>query len=221
MPYGINTNFNRYCEIRPAYLKVSLDGWDRESYIEARGVDRYEETVDNVRRYMAEKGRLGWSTKVGLQCVARDSESVERFCEACRDIPCDYISIRPVESTLGRHYSGAQDNNVDSIIETAVKMRHEDQRIIVNPKFFQLDTIPSACSANWLQIAVDEVGQVVYCCHKPYEVVGSVFDDGILERLAAWETDMSMCDVPCRLTSSNKLVERVASLRECFDAPFI
>lgn len=32
--YGINTNFNRMVCIKPDYLKVSLDGWDEDSYAE-------------------------------------------------------------------------------------------------------------------------------------------------------------------------------------------
>lgn len=38
--YGINTNFNRMVRIKPDYLKVSLDGWDEDSYAERRGVRR-------------------------------------------------------------------------------------------------------------------------------------------------------------------------------------
>jgi MoaA/NifB/PqqE/SkfB family radical SAM enzyme len=36
--YGINTNFNVLRLPRPDYLKVSLDGWDEDSYEHRRGV---------------------------------------------------------------------------------------------------------------------------------------------------------------------------------------
>ena len=40
--YGVNTNFNKLVRIRPDYLKISLDGWDEESYFRARGVHAYQ-----------------------------------------------------------------------------------------------------------------------------------------------------------------------------------
>lgn len=68
-------------------------------------------------------------------------------------------------------------------------------------------TFHENCSAHWAQIAIDEKGNVIYCCHKPYEIVGHIMDDDILEKYAAAHTDMSMCDVPCRLTAPNLIFD--------------
>ena len=43
----------------------------------------------------------------------------------------------------------------------------------------------------------------MYCCHKPYEVVGHVLDPDILEKKESFRTNMAACDVPCRMTAPN------------------
>ena len=49
----------------------------------------------------------------------------------------------------------------------------------------------------------------MYCCHKPYEIVGHVLDADILEKKAAFKTNMAMCDIPCRMTAPNALVASI------------
>ena len=46
--YGINTNFNVLKMPKPDYLKVSLDGWDEDSYEQRRGVRKYADVVKNI-----------------------------------------------------------------------------------------------------------------------------------------------------------------------------
>lgn len=70
IPYGINTNFNVYKAISPNYLKISLDGYDRESYQKARGVDKYDTVIENIERYLCFKKINGKKTSVGIQTVA-------------------------------------------------------------------------------------------------------------------------------------------------------
>ena len=65
--------------------------------------------------------------------------------------------------------------------------------------------------AAWAQIAVNERGEVMFCCHKPYEVVGHIMDEDILTKKAAAVTDMCECDIPCRMTAPNMWM---AAMRE-------
>lgn len=216
MPYGINTNFNRYVECRPAYLKVSLDGWDRESYLRARGVDAYQTVRGNIRRFWEWKSENSKETRLVVQMVATRAEDVARFWDANGDLPFDAMVFRPVESRLGGWYGTSDASDVVAAVDAI-----GDPRAFANPKFGQLHEGFGSCLGNHLQIAVDESANVVYCCHKPYEVVGSLFDPDILQRKEAFRTDMSACDVPCRLTSGNILVRRSDELLGMVDASFI
>ena len=59
-----------------------------------------------------------------------------------------------------------------------------------------------------------EHGQVMYCCHKPYEIIGHVMDSNILEAKAKARTDMSRCDIPCRMTAPNKFMAQMEKERK-------
>lgn len=216
LPYGVNTNGLLFVECHPVFMKISLDAWDEESYRAVRGVGGFETVRDNVRRYCALRDS-GAGMSVVLQAVATSAEQVMRFYEANADLPVDTIVFRPIESQGCAWYRGGHD--YVAVREAIAAIR--DQRVVENPKFGQLFDSFGACHANGLQLAVDERARVVYCCHKPYEVVGSLFDNDILERKAAYRTDMALCDVPCRLTASNGLVREAERVRSMPDGAFI
>lgn len=205
--YGINTNFNRYVECKPEYLKVSLDAWDSRSYRQIRGVDAYKTVRENIIRYAATKSDR---TSLGIQMIAKDRQDVNLFYEANKDLPVDYIVIRPIESTNGFYYKELPKTErcqPNAITEEIRKIMDTDHRVKMNFKWDLIGKRFSECIGEWSQIAVNELGQVMYCCHKPYQIIGHVMDEDILEKKALTITDMSMCDIPCRLSSVNHSIE--------------
>lgn len=218
--YGVNTNFNKLVRIRPDYLKISLDGWDEESYFRARGVHAYQKVRENILTYAEWKWKNSPQTSLGIQCLATSTETVYAFYEANRDLPVDYISIRPMESTGGRYYLDEQNlRTAKEIVRVIRRIGKTDSRVILNFKWDMLTESLTSCSANWAQLAVNEQGQVMYCCHKPYQIVGHILDADILEKKRKAGTDLSMCDIPCRLTAPNRMVENIFRPRK--DAWFI
>lgn len=204
--YGINTNFNRYVEINPKYLKVSLDAWDEDSYEAKRGVRAYRTAIENICKYAEYKTD---ATRLGIQLLAKSAEEVDRFYEANMNLPVDYIVIRPVESTDGEYYHKHPDTK--SITDKIDVIKKNDDRVIKNFKWDMLGMQFDSCIGQWSQIALNEYGEVMYCCHKPYQTIGHIMDDDILEKKCLAHTDMSMCDVPCRLTSTNHILSQVYS----------
>lgn len=218
--YGINTNFNKLVYIKPDYLKVSLDGWSEESYEEKRGVRAYEKVRDNIARYESWKRINSPETSLGIQIVVETVEDVYEFYCANADLPVDYISFRPVESAAGKYYKGINSYTETIDIVKAVNiLKKSDERVVLNFKWKMLDRQEDRCTAQWAQIAVDERGKVMYCCHKPYQIVGYVMDENILEKKRAAYTDMSQCDIPCRMTAPNMFVSQIE--RERKDVFFI
>ena len=218
--YGINTNFNIYKEFNPNYLKVSLDAWDEDSYEDNRGVRKYETVIDNIMKYADYKTD---KTKLGIQMLAKSVDAVYQFYEANKHLPVDYISIRPMESICGSYYKNllnAQDDLKPKNIITAIEqLASLDSRVILNYKWNLLDVQQDRCTAQWAQIAINELGEVMYCCHKPYQIVGHIMDDDILDKKAQAYTNMQMCDVPCRMTGPNLEVANI--LRVQTDTSFI
>lgn len=203
--WGINTNFNRYFEGSPEYLKVSLDAYDRDSYILVRGVDAYQKVRDNIVQFAEHKSE---KTKLGIQLLAKSSEQVNRFYNANKDLPVDYINIRPVESTNGRYYKEL-DTNPSNIIRAINELKETDKRVVLNYKWTMIGEQELNCVAQWSQIAINEVGEVMYCCHKPFQIIGHIMDADILETKRKAVTDMSLCDIPCRLTAPNNIVAKI------------
>lgn len=218
--YGINTNFNRLVRCNPAYLKVSLDAWDDISYKDRRGVANYNKVRHNIKEFAKTKSD---STKLGIQLLAKTVEEVRKFYNANKDLPVDYISIRPMESTAGNYYKNllSKDFNMqpDNIVIAIKQLQSLDSRIVLNYKWEMLDVQQSECTAQWAQIAINELGEVMYCCHKPYQIVGHIMDDDILEKKKLAMTDMTKCDLPCRMTGPNFEVYRMTDKK--LDTEFI
>lgn len=213
--YGINTNFNRLRFPKPDFLKVSLDGWDEDSYQASRGVRAYHQTVANLREYIDWKKANSPKTSVGIQCVATSAEAVERFVNANANLDVDYISIRPVESTKGEYYKSKSKQDEANAVSAAVdRLRAFDERIVRNYKWEMINGSVSKCGANWAEMALNEKGEVMYCCHKPYEIVGHIMDKDILGKKRKAKTDISMCDVPCRLSAPNAFMEQAKKKRK-------
>lgn len=204
--YGINTNFNVLKYIRPRYLKVSLDAYDRESYIARRGVDKYEQTVDNVRKYLAWKKENGVKTSVGIQIVVESLDDAKKFYEAHKDLDVDYMNFRPMESTLHSYYDTHDETEILRGLE---EMREHDSRVGINYKWYSLRDRFDKCYAQFAQIAINQRGEVMYCCHKPYEIIGRLDDVEIWDKIKNAKTNLNMCDVPCRLTAPNQIVRAI------------
>lgn len=213
--YGINTNFNNLVACKPDYLKVSLDGYDEDSYERSRGVRKYQQVVKNIQAYAEWKKQYSPKTSLGIQWVATTVDDVNAFYEANKGLDVDYIAYRPFESTGGKYYiADAEKERARDIIAAINALRDKDKRVTLNFKWNMLDAVQDRCAANWAQIALNERGEVMYCCHKPYEIIGNVMDRDILEKKAAAVTNMTMCDVPCRLTAPNDIVRRIEAGRK-------
>lgn len=210
--YGINTNFNRLLFFKPTYIKVSLDGYDRTSYKKSRGVDAYEQVIDNIKAFAEWKKRESPHTSLGIQSIPHSADDVMRFYEANKNLDVDYMVFRPIESTNGSYYSNGKNSEEIQSVTNAVKaLSGVDKRCVLNFKWSLIGVQEKECTAQWAQIAVNEKSEVMYCCHKPYQIIGNLMDDDILEKKAKAGTTMSMCDIPCRMTTSNSIMASIQS----------
>lgn len=148
---------------------------------------------------------------MGVQKVITRFTDILPFYEANKDLPFDYMALRPVEST-GCSYYATSDAKEDAqkCIKLIQALQQQDSRVVMNFKWQMLDDRCDECLAHWAQIAVNERGKIMYCCHKPYQIVGDVMDDAILQKYAATGTDKNTCDVPFRLTAPNSYLRTLA-----------
>ncbi len=207
--YGINTNFNIYFRANPRYLKVSLDGWDENSYKRIRGVNKYQEVINNIRRYKCEQGG-----KVGIQQLSTSVEGVYRFYEAHKGLNVDYMVYRPVESKGGEYYDEKQTKVASEIVRAVNNIRRIDNRVVLNYKFNMISEKWQGCEARLAQICVLPNGNIPICCNRPKDVVGNIRDDDIMEKLKQVKVNFDGCDIPCRMTGANKAIREIKAIKD-------
>lgn len=195
--YGINTNFNVLRKIKPVFLKVSLDGFDRASYKNVRGVDTYDRVIQNIKDFIEWKKETGAKTNIGVQSLICNADDVERFYNSVKSLEIDYISFRPLEIPYEKK------RNADDIIQQITFLKTQDSRVSLSYKWYHLNTKFEGCPSNFAELALDVDGTVLYCCQRPNERVGHILDDDILKKKKNYKIDFSKCDVPCRLTGAN------------------
>ncbi len=217
--YGINTNFVEYKEISPTYLKVSLDAYSREGYINKRGVNKYSQVIGNIKKYIMWKKKHGINTNIGIQLLVTEPEEIKSFYQEHKSLDVDYIVFRPYESTQGEYYNSVSREKVFKILLTLEEYARKDNRIVINYKWFNLDVKFDRCYAHWSQMAINEKLEIMYCCHKPYEVICNIQDKDAFQKWKNATTDIKKCDIPCRLTGPNKFMKEVENKN--FNSEFV
>lgn len=209
IPYGVNTNMNILKLIKPNFLKVSLDTGDRETYKALRGVDALNRVANNLGKYIEWVEEEGAKTKIGVQCVTSSVEQVDSFYKAVRDFRVHYIQFRPIEMR-------GENMDYSAILQRVDELRAKDTRIVVSYKYELTDYKPAECFANWSVLTLNTRGEVIYCCHRPDEIIGSIFDPDILKKLQDYIPNMETCEVPCRLSGANRYLDGLDVERDIY-----
>ena len=213
--YGINTNLNilKYCS--PKYLKISLDGYDEKSYYEIRGTHSYNKVIKNIKDFIEYKNKKAKDTKVGIQILVKNASEILNFYEAHKHLDVNYFNFRPNEDK-NFHYPK---DELELILQNLNYLKQNDPRVIINYKWDYLDDNCSQCLAHWSQIALDTAGNVLFCCHKPEEIVGHIEDTDIFYKHYNATLNKNTCDIPCRLTGPNNVLLNIQQLKS--DVEFI
>lgn len=199
IPFGINTNLIKKIECNPVFLKVSVDAGNRDRYKATRGVDKLDDVLNNLQKFITFKSKNAYKTRIGVQCVAINKDDVLSFYESVMPLNVDYIYIRPLEQVGG--------HNISEIDVKQWLKDIDDQRLTISFKFGLRDYHPMSCLANWSIITVNCDGNVPYCCHFPNNIVGNIMDEDILSKKASYCVDMRKCETPCRLSGANYYLE--------------
>lgn len=202
IPYGVNSNFQIYQRMNPHWLKVSMDAPDDETYSFIRNIPKgsLEQVKENLRRLSKECPKV----KIGIQAIVWEKGQVTQFYNAHVNRTCfNYMVFRPLESV--KPFEG----DVEAIVAEIDSLQIKDRRVVKNYKWSYMGKRWNKCLAAWSVLTVDWFGRIWYCCHKPWDIIGSIFDGDIMRKKIAWESDMSRCEVPCRLTGNNAYLERL------------
>lgn len=197
------------------YGKDSVIQFNKTEY--AKNIDTADLIQDNRCILFARNYCWDIAEQLGLETKIED---VYKFYEAHKGLDVDYFNIRPMESTCGEYYNNVQTSAERlKILEYLQDIHERDSRVCINYKWYEVRTQFDKCYANFSQIAINENSEVMYCCHKPYEIIGRLDDKDIWEKREHFQTNMQMCDVPCRLTAPNNFIQSLQDVPS--DAAFI
>jgi MoaA/NifB/PqqE/SkfB family radical SAM enzyme len=188
--YGVNTHLPMvFPKNKPKWVKVSVHG-------DMVGGD-YEKRLLN----------LDSDTLVTAQRIIYTPEELRLFFDQFQHEYCfDYLIGRPLES-LEPFYTPEV---VDEIMATFTELNDQYgcERIIPNFKWGYVFHDFKRCYADWSLMTILTNGDVAYCCCKPDEVIGNIFEPGILFKRQIAETNMATCHKPCRHTGNNAAIEK-------------
>jgi MoaA/NifB/PqqE/SkfB family radical SAM enzyme len=198
--YGINSNgLILPDKIFSEFLKVGVDYITPENYKNKKGVDGLDRVLTNLIRFREGNSK----TVLGVQAVIESAEQVRDFCNYFYEWDVDYISIRPLESKKYEY------ENKMFEIESELNRARSNSKINVSYKWEYI--YPrfkgyKKCFGWWTILNVNFDGSVNYCCNKPGEKVGSIFESNILQKLEKYKTDMGECEIPCRKSGINDFI---------------
>jgi molybdenum cofactor biosynthesis enzyme MoaA len=204
IPYGLSTNMSVPITASPNYVKVTLDAGSPETYRALHKVDTFNEVIENIGRYMEHVSQVGSKTKVGVQCITYNVRQIEEFYKAVQNMGVRFIQFRPVECP-------GENLDYTEMVARINELKRLDSTRVRATNYGLVKYHPSECYANWCVLSVNVHGEVVYCRCRPNEVVGSIFDENILEKLNTYKPDMAKCWFPCRLSGANKKLEELSN----------
>lgn len=205
------------------WLRISIDGWDDESYSKYRGVPHGEFTkvMDNIKHFKLMKGKC----LMGVSIIVDQTNSshLYNFIKKLKDIGVDSVKIAPCVIS-----NNVEENNTyhkpifDTVkvqIEKSINELKDNNFEIFDSYHRQLETFEKRYSwCPYLQILpVIGADQNVYACHDTaYDfengLIGSIKNTGFkkfwfADKNIFFKIDPSLhCNHHCVVNENNKLI---------------
>ena len=176
-------------------------------------------TEDQKRAYILVHNQLTMNTGFDIDILNKELEKIKGIDMKQFDFELNIDFDTDIDTGDGTQYSTKVEIPRNNILEFLQDLHKRDSRVCINYKWYEIKTQFDKCYANFSQIAINENSEVMYCCHKPYEIIGKLSDKDIWEKREQFQTNMSMCDVPCRLTAPNNFIQSLQDVPH--DAAFI
>jgi MoaA/NifB/PqqE/SkfB family radical SAM enzyme len=200
IPYGINTNGVKLPDnmigAHGRWIKFSVDYVDPKKYEEKKGLNKFYQVIENIKKIREQNSMI----KIGIQAVIESPDQIDDFVNYFYAKKYfDYLSIRPIESRF---------NVYDKFYyRMAERLAVAEASRLVNVSYKWKYIYPfkpyKKCHGWWSILNISHDGQVNYCCNKPQEKVGSIFEANIMHKLERFSTRMDRCEIPCRKSGIN------------------
>lgn len=201
---GLVTTLCKYqplLETHFKWVKVSMDSIDEKIFKEIRQGGGLSTILKNLEKlYKNKSSTVALGTQIVLTNENKSMDLMTNFIERVKDI-CDYIQIRPIESSLLYEYTAEDFNNLKILKDKYKKITISDK--------FSLNQKPKSCPARWSQILINSEHEVMLCCNRSTEKIASLYDKNLLEKLKTYNLDTRRCFRSCVLSSQNKYLSEI------------
>ncbi len=197
------------------YVRISLDAYDKDSYVLTRGVTEYrpwgavyDKVMDNLYRLIRTKRLAGLKFRVVLGYVVHDlnydQQRMIRFFDECEEAGVDLIQIRPdFTDPASTRFA------FDEIMKSA--LAYKNLKITVSTKAVRPYGY-GHCYGSMLSTVLYYTNKMVACCMQPNVELGDLSEPfaTIWKRAVGdiLEIDTENC-LPCRFHNSNVLLNKL------------
>ena len=199
------------------FIRFSIAGTDRESYLEVQGVDDFDKVIYNLKRICSKdrKSNIG----VGILINRKNFYNLETFIHLLNEINCDFIQIRK------NYFSDINESTWfdTEVIPMAIESNNKYNINVLGESYSELQlqlNYPQKCSAHYLQGNINATGDFYFCKNtrdNPKFALGNIYTDSLEDiwnkslsnkELEKYITPMN-CMTFCRNMGNNIAVENV------------
>ena len=216
------------------WIRFSVDTLDKNNYKKWKGGGSLDNVVSNI---IALKN---YSVKVGVNCNIGEDLSIYETRElinfVCDNDNADYLQFRPV---LPRYFKNEKLNLNDKVWEYLKDFKDNPKINFSYDKFQDLNTKNTfpfrSCEGHYFEPILDATGEVKVCIYHPKDdrfTFGNIYKNSFNEiwqsnqrqkviknvRKIDYATECQMC---CKLTEPNKLIDFLKHPEEVLDKNFL
>jgi radical SAM protein with 4Fe4S-binding SPASM domain len=185
------------------WVRISIDAADVETYKKIKGVDKFDNVIDNIRE------SSNYYSTIGVQVVVNkfNEEKLNDIVFKLLELPVNYVNVRPIEGMHREVYSY-------KTIESVMQLQNLE-RVIVSEKWFT-ERNYKTCHASEFVLTIDPRGNVYQCCHvignTKYKIC-NIYEDyfygrkELFHRIPNKGYDPKVCWEKCRGFNINNSIE--------------
>jgi radical SAM protein with 4Fe4S-binding SPASM domain len=215
------------------WLRFNISAANAEAFKRIHRTDHFDRVLDNVRRLVAVKRRIGAACTLGLQMVVTGDnfDQIVPLAELGRELGVDYFVIKPCSDTPDGQLAAPHETYVDrpEIFEQAAAFSTPAYTVI--PKLTKLmdhgQKDYPVCFGTQFIIAISADGRVFPCGHwfdirQDEFVMGNCIDEPFADIVASeryWEVQKRVntvavnheCETNCRQHYINQFLWKLSS----------
>lgn len=168
-------NIKKLIHAEPTFVSVSIDSVDKMSYEKIRKGARFEKVIENLRKLIKYRNKVGSKTKIHLFFVLQDKNILEfpKFIKFGDEIGADSINGSVVIS-LGKNKNEKNMNiNIEKIYKVKKELEELKKNVSINLNIESIENFlehpnktekEKPCFWPWYQAAITWDGYVTPCC---------------------------------------------------------